>query len=218
MPWNGNLLSTETLFVIDFKVNRLFGLIDKERLTNFHQELMRYTIDADDKEWLIEQKILLPVHRNFRIMLLVLDEVKKLAQNDKYRGQTMDKMNQLIGFKIPEFMLKKIRMVFHDLQKKSENLLSAPSLTGMQSNIIPQTTTITVPISAESMPVTSSLSSNPQSSVIIIETSSGNNFVTSKPNDNISSTTNTTNRNLLRSSYATLSALLGSTSKDDVDS
>lgn len=167
---------------------------------------MRYTIDNDDKEWLIEQKILLPIHRNFRIMLLILDEVKKLGQSDKYRIQTMDKLNQLIGFKIPEFMLKKIRTIFYELQKKSENLLTTPSLSGLStSNASNESSSI----------LNEQQSSSSSSSVIIIETNTGNNFTTKSNTDCINVSNVSTNRNLLRSSYATLSALLGGSSKDD---
>lgn len=120
--WNIAAITSETLFVFDFKANRALGYFEKERLTNQHPELIRYLTDAQDKEWLIQQRLLAPSHKGFRILLLVLAEVIKIAQSDECRRRTNLKLNELTGFKVSELMLTKMKIFFNELSNKSKNL------------------------------------------------------------------------------------------------
>ncbi|KAJ6644619.1 Deoxynucleotidyltransferase terminal-interacting protein 1, partial [Pseudolycoriella hygida] len=65
--WNVSNLNTDTLFVLDFKADKAFGFspeLHKERLACKHIELIRYVPDGADKDWMIQQKILSPAHKN----------------------------------------------------------------------------------------------------------------------------------------------------------
>lgn len=120
--WNIASLTTETLFIFDFKANRALGYFDRERLINQHPELIRYLTDAQDKDWLIQQRLLSPSHRTYRILLFVLEEVSKIAHTDEYRLRPNSKLNELTGFKVPEFMLQKMKNVFLKLGQKNQPL------------------------------------------------------------------------------------------------
>lgn len=127
--WNVSSITSDTLFILDFKANRALGFIEnhRDRLTNQHPELVRYLTDNHDKDWLIGHKILPPSYKHFRVLLLVLGEVCKIAQSDSYRLRHTLKLNELVGFKLPDFMMFKLKTFFNDLTHKSQNLLLGPS-------------------------------------------------------------------------------------------
>lgn len=123
--WNIAAITPETLFIFDFKANRALGYFERERLTNQHPELIRYMTDSNDKEWLIQQRLLSPTHRNFRILLLVLDEVVKVSQSEECRKRTNLRLNELTGFKVPESMQNKMKIFFNELSQKSKTLAAS---------------------------------------------------------------------------------------------
>lgn len=192
----------------------------KDRLTNQHPELVRYLTDNQDKDWLIQHKILPATFKHFRVLLLVLGEVCKLAQSDSYRNRHTLKLNELVGFKLPDFMMFKLKSFFNDLTHKSQNLLLGPSF------IIAKGTTA---FSLVSNAMQTSISNVDE---LITSTSSITNLTTTA----ISSTTNVlpivatglrnelprimqikiAGRNTLSSSHATLSALLSNDNTGNV--
>lgn len=146
--WNIATLTPDTLFIFDFKANRALGYFDRERLINQHPELIRYLTDAQDKDWLIQQRLLSPSHRTYRILLFVLDEVSKIAHTDAYRLRPNSKLNELTGFKVPEFMLQKMRNVFMKLSEKNKPIstitaTAVPTTTTLHGITMPGTYTVT---------------------------------------------------------------------------
>lgn len=138
--WNLGSLTSETLFIFDFKANRAVGYFDRERLMNKHPELIRYLTDHQDKDWLIQQRLLSPSQRTYRIILFVLDEVVKIANSDEYRSRPNLKLNELTGFKVPEFMLQKMKNVFLRLSGKNKMPTVSTTLHGIT---MPGTYTVT---------------------------------------------------------------------------
>lgn len=106
-------------------------------MINQHPELIRYLTDAQDKDWLIQQRLLSPSQRTYRILLFVLDEVSKIAHTDEYRLRPNSKLNELTGFKVPEFMLQKMKNVFMKLSEKNKPITTLHGIT------MPGTYTIT---------------------------------------------------------------------------
>lgn len=133
--WNVSSLTQDTMFVLDYKANRALGFVDnyKDRLSSQHPELMRYLTDSNDKEWLIHKRILSPSHKSFRILLLLMDDVHKIAQTNDYQSRNL-KLSELVGFKLPDFMLQKMRMFFHELNKKHRNMTMGPSIVITSAN------------------------------------------------------------------------------------
>lgn len=64
--------------------------------------------------------------RGYRPLILVLDEVQRLAASAKYRDRA--RLCDLDGFCVPEFMIKKIRAFFRDLDEANKLLLNEAAL------------------------------------------------------------------------------------------
>lgn len=194
--WNSAILCTDTLFVLDYKANRALGFVEKERLTSLHPELMRYIVDGDDKEWLIQNRILSPSYKHFRVLLLVLDEVNKLAHSEEYQSRSTLKLNELSGFKVADFMVQKMKIFFDDLSQKSQNLLTTPSfIITTTPSATPSTSTVTIPLNATAISPTH---------VVVVESHRHTN----------KTSRSSVSRSSLSSSHATLSALLSNSTEN----
>lgn len=121
-PVSVNELTLDTLFVLDYKVNRALGLIEScnEQFYRQHPDMMRYQTDNNDKEWLIKKRILSPAHKRFRILLMLRDDVYRMAKENQYKSRGKLNLSELVGFKIPDFMLHKMRTTFRALQTKKQ--------------------------------------------------------------------------------------------------
>lgn len=117
-------LTTDTLFTFDFKVHEAFDYAPNERLINKYPESIHYVIDAQDKDWFIQQRILSPIHRSLEILLLTIEEVNRIAHSDILKNQPYPKPIELLGFKIPEFMLQKMRKFINDQSERTKTLIS----------------------------------------------------------------------------------------------
>ncbi|KAL9701655.1 hypothetical protein quinque_005096 [Culex quinquefasciatus] len=119
-------ISPETLFILDFKAGRALGVSDfRERLANKHPEILRYCPDNQDREWLLNQKQISPLNRNGRFFLLVLDEVKKLAERNPEYAPYL-KLADLQGFKLTEFIYAKVQKLIKDSAEASSTVKSVP--------------------------------------------------------------------------------------------
>lgn len=120
-------MNIDTLFVLDFKANKAFGYSpesNKERLACKHPELIRYLPDGHDKDWMIQQKILSPAYKNVRFLMLVYDEVVNVSQTEEYRNEVQINVSDLDGFKVPDFILQKMKIFFTELSRRSQNFLA----------------------------------------------------------------------------------------------
>lgn len=127
--WNVSQLNAHTLFVLDFRANQAlgFGEQGKERLASRHPELIRYLPDALDKGWLHEQRIITAAHRSNRFLLLVHAEVERVAHSDAYLGtaeRATVAMSLLHGFRVPDFMLQKMKVFFTELSLRSQSVVA----------------------------------------------------------------------------------------------
>lgn len=118
-------LTTDTLFTFDFKAHEAFDYAPNERLINKYPELIHYIIDAQDKDWFIQQRILSPIHRSSDILLLTIEEVNRIAHSDILKNQPYPKPIELLGFKIPEFMLQKMRKSINEQNERNKTLFSS---------------------------------------------------------------------------------------------
>lgn len=137
--WNVSHLNTETLFLLDYKANRALGFADnsRERLASKHPELIRYLPDGTDKEWLCQQKIIVPANRSSRFLLLVHSEVCKIAATEEYRSKA--KLSELDGFKLPEFILQKMKIFFTELSLRSQSFLANSHQQQQQQSLVATT-------------------------------------------------------------------------------
>lgn len=130
-------ISPETLFILDFKAGRALGVSDfRERLTNKHPEILRYCPDNQDRDWLLQQKQISPLNRNGRFFLLVLDEVKKLAErNAEYTNNPYIKLPELQGFKLTEFIYAKVQKLIKDSAEPTVKPISQSTTTAIVSSV-----------------------------------------------------------------------------------
>lgn len=84
--------------------------------------MFHYVIDASDKDWFIQQNILFPFHKTCQILLITVEEVNQIAQADILSHQRNPKPIELLGFKIPELILTKIRKSVNDQNDRSKAL------------------------------------------------------------------------------------------------
>ncbi|XP_055298585.1 deoxynucleotidyltransferase terminal-interacting protein 1 [Sitodiplosis mosellana] len=224
-------LTTDTLFTFDFKVHEAFDYGPNDRLINKYPDLIRYIIDVQDKDWFIQQRILSPIHRTSQIMLFTIEEVNRIAHSDILRNQPYRKPIELLGFKIPEFMLQKMRKFICEHGENSKKIITNTiqpkvSLSALLSATPKPTAIKTIqsikPILKPQLANTTSLSSmissmraNSQPTTVLLVDTSGNGsktatitsaFITSSDEGSINSPVIA--RSSLSSSHATLSALL----------
>lgn len=77
------------------------------RLYARHPELLRYSSDTDDKEWLARHN-LLPANGG-KAYLMILEDINELAQTDEYRNNPNVMLSEIHGFEVPMFLLNKVR-------------------------------------------------------------------------------------------------------------
>lgn len=167
--WNVSNLNTDTLFVLDFKANKAFGFspeVNKGRLASKHPELIRYLPDGHDKDWMIQQNILSPQNKNLKFLMLVHDEVVKISQTEEYQNKVQINLAELDGFKVPGFILQKMKIFFTELSLRSQSFLvnsqylsnvSTASATGTSTE---STCTLQTPVVNQMPKPKSSLSSS----------------------------------------------------------
>jgi hypothetical protein len=135
--WNiaPSSLNADTKFILDGKVSSALGINDfREKLSTI--TLFRYVLDNEDILWLIQQKILQSPQKNGRIYLLILSEIEKyIDQTPEFKNSSNLKQSDLTGFKVPEFMYKKIQKF-----SSSQFLLSVANPQSHSQNIIVPTT------------------------------------------------------------------------------
>ncbi|XP_025409953.1 deoxynucleotidyltransferase terminal-interacting protein 1 [Sipha flava] len=100
--WDPTKIHSQTLFVLATRANKRGG-----RMCNKHPELFQYTIDLEDREWLMKQKMFVlpsPSTANSTSILL-LDDVQLILSSVNYKNSP----HELKGFELPEFILNKVR-------------------------------------------------------------------------------------------------------------
>ncbi|XP_055946648.1 deoxynucleotidyltransferase terminal-interacting protein 1-like [Argiope bruennichi] len=113
--WDPNRLTTETQFVMGAKANKALGLgATRGRLYIKHPEVFKYSGDQEDKQWLYDHN-LMPATGGKAYMLLV-EDIKELADSEEYRNNPSLMMNEIIGFTVPEHMISKMKQVMQDMR------------------------------------------------------------------------------------------------------
>lgn len=114
--WNTSALTKDTQFVLESQANKLFAT----EIAAQHPELIRYSPDnQEDLKWLVSERIVPATHRSHgSVQLLARDEVVKL----KLREQPEWRESSFMGFKVPEFMLRKMHKFFTELSIRKQRI------------------------------------------------------------------------------------------------
>jgi deoxynucleotidyltransferase terminal-interacting protein 1 len=106
--WNPDRLKPDTQFVMGSKANKALGLgATRGRLYIKHPDIFKYGGDQDDKQWLHEKQYM-PATGG-RTYLLLVDDIRDLAQTDEYRNSGALQLDELVGFTVPDWMLDKMK-------------------------------------------------------------------------------------------------------------
>ncbi|CAK1552183.1 unnamed protein product [Leptosia nina] len=106
--WNPARLTQDTLFIMGSHAHKVLGLGNaRGRLYTRHAGLLRYPADSADKEWIASHNLVNAVGGKTYIM--VLEDIEELAHSDAYKHNSLPLLGELTGFKVPPFMLRKIK-------------------------------------------------------------------------------------------------------------
>lgn len=107
--WNPERLGKDTVFVMGARANKALGFgLTRGRLYIKHPELFKYCGDADDKLWLYDHN-LMPATGG-KAYMLILDDIRELAESEEYRNAPGVVLDELVGFHVPSTMLDKMRV------------------------------------------------------------------------------------------------------------
>ncbi|XP_069694976.1 uncharacterized protein [Periplaneta americana] len=113
--WDPSRIVKETLFVMGARANKVLGFGQtRGRLYIKHPGLFKYSGDQEDKEWLSRHNLMPPT--GGKAYLMVLEDIRELAETDEYRNNPNLLLHELKGFEAPEFMLRKIRAYVCDMR------------------------------------------------------------------------------------------------------
>ncbi|XP_060841468.1 deoxynucleotidyltransferase terminal-interacting protein 1 [Rhopalosiphum padi] len=101
--WDPVKIHSQTLFVLATRAANKRG----GRMGNKHPELFQYTIDMEDRDWLMKQKmfVLPPPTSVNATSILLLDDVQSILSTVNQKNNP----HELKGFELPEFILNKVR-------------------------------------------------------------------------------------------------------------
>ncbi|CAG9817410.1 unnamed protein product [Phaedon cochleariae] len=106
--WNPDRLKSNTLFIMGARANKVLGYGQtRGRLYVRHPNLVRYSGDQEDKEWLASKNLMPP--SGGKAYLMLLEDIKELTESEEYRHSPNLQLLELKGFEVPLFLLLKIK-------------------------------------------------------------------------------------------------------------
>ncbi|CAB4069171.1 DNTTIP1 [Lepeophtheirus salmonis] len=107
--WSADRISSETVFVLGSKANKALGYqTTLGKLYSQHPDVFKYPADNQDKEWLAKELIMSTT--GGKAFIMVLEDIFELSNLPVYCPSTRIRTSELTGFKIPEFMMEKIKI------------------------------------------------------------------------------------------------------------
>lgn len=106
--WNPDRVRGNTLFIMGARANKVLGYGQtRGRLYVRHPNLVRYSGDQEDKEWLASKNLMPP--SGGKAYLMLLEDIKELTESEEYRNSPNLQLHELRGFEVPLFLLIKIK-------------------------------------------------------------------------------------------------------------
>lgn len=108
--WEESRLSDDCQFILGVKANKILGYASaRGRLYIRHPQLFKYMGDQDDKQWLYENGHM-PMTGG-KAFLMLAEDIRSLAVNHPdYKDNLGIKGEDVKGFVVPEFVLKKMKL------------------------------------------------------------------------------------------------------------
>ncbi|XP_060527854.1 deoxynucleotidyltransferase terminal-interacting protein 1 [Cylas formicarius] len=157
--WNPERIKTSTMFIMGARANKVLGYGQtRGRLYVRHPNLVRYSGDQEDKEWLASQNLMPP--SGGKAYLMLLEDIKELTDSEEYKHSPNLQLQELQGFEVPLFLLNKIK-TFIEYVRSERKLLA---VLDMEDGTNTSTPPSNVAIQIDSGPSTpcDSLDNNPE--------------------------------------------------------
>lgn len=125
--WNQERVNSNTLFIMGAKANKVLGFGQtRGRLYVRHPELVRYSGDQEDKEWLAQHSLMPP--SGGKAYLMILEDIQELTVAEDYKCSPNLQLKELRGFEVPPFMINKIRSYIENARTDAKPTLQQSSL------------------------------------------------------------------------------------------
>lgn len=108
--WNESRLVDNVEIIMGFKAQKILGFASaRGRLYIRHPQLFKYQVDQDDKQWLSDQAHI-PSNAG-KSFLMLAEDIRLLAiRHPDYKDNLGIKEEDIKGFTVPEFILKKVKL------------------------------------------------------------------------------------------------------------
>lgn len=141
--WDPDRIHENTLFIMGAKANKVLGYGQtRGRLYVRHPELLRYSGDQEDKEWLASKNLMPP--SGGKAYMMILDDIKELTMSDEYKNSPNLQLHELQGFEAPIFLKNKIK-AFMEQVRTDKKLLDLFDFHRSQSITSPSTAVDSAP-------------------------------------------------------------------------
>ncbi|XP_071453256.1 uncharacterized protein [Hetaerina americana] len=122
--WAASRIVSQTLFVMGARANKALGFGQmRGRLYIKHPELFKYSGDQEDKEWLTRNHLMPPT--GGKAYLMIVEDIRELAETEEYKNNPNLLLDEIHGFEVPDFMLRKIRCYVNSLKLDEFSMSSA---------------------------------------------------------------------------------------------
>lgn len=133
-----------THFIMGARANKVLGYGQtRGRLYVRHPELVRYSGDQEDKEWLASKNLMPP--SGGKAYLMILEDIQELTQADEYKNSPNLQLKELIGFEAPPFLVNKIRAFIECFRTDKKHILDLYDFNRGQSVTPPSTAVDSAP-------------------------------------------------------------------------
>lgn len=136
--WDSERINFNTLFIMGARANKVLGYGQtRGRLYVRHPELVRYSSDQEDKEWLASRNLMPP--SGGKAYLMILEDIQELTQADEYRNSPNLQLKELKGFEAPPFLVNKVKCFIESVRTDRKNILDLGEYQRSQSITPPNT-------------------------------------------------------------------------------
>ncbi|KAK9688487.1 DNTTIP1 dimerization domain [Popillia japonica] len=142
--WDPDRINGNTLFIMGARANKVLGYGQtRGRLYVRHPELVRYSGDQEDKEWLTSKNLMPP--SGGKAYLMILEDIKELTMADEYKNSPNLQLHELQGFEAPPFLINKIKAFIEQVRTDKKLLLDMFECQRSQSITPPSTAVDSAP-------------------------------------------------------------------------
>lgn len=136
--WDSDRIHLNTLFIMGARANKVLGYGQtRGRLYVRHPELVRYSGDQEDKEWLTSKNLMPP--SGGKAYLMILEDIQELTLTEEYRNSPNLQLKELRGFEAPPFLINKVKNFIESVRTDRRNILDISDYQRSQSITPPST-------------------------------------------------------------------------------